>query len=157
MFYQFLLGLLYVFYQASPYHTTYDQAVGQILDHFTHPTHAYRLPVGTSKNHWSSLCFCIPPPKGGTDTYRPILTLIEKPFKNLVKMNKSALWPSASPSPARSGPRRPSPIPRGPPSKNIGIPCVSDVSPLGFHWWPRSPGWCTDTYRPILTLIEKPL
>ena len=82
--------------------------------------------------------------------------LIEKPLKNLVKMNNSAMWPCLSPSPARSGPRRPGRIPRGPSSETIGIPYVSEVLPLEFRWRPRSPGWCTDTYRPILTLIQNP-
>ena len=92
------------------------------------------------------LVFLHAPPKGGSYSYRQNLTVIEKTFKTLVKMNNSAMWPSASPSPARSGPRRPSRIPRGPPSETIGIPCVSEVPPLEFHFWPRCPGWCTDPY-----------
>ena len=96
------------------------------------------------------------PPKGGSYAYRQNLTLIEKTFKNLVKMNNSAMWPSASPSPARSGPRRPSRISRGPPSETIGIPCVSERPPSEFRWRPGSPGWRPDPYRQNLTLIEKP-
>ncbi len=71
-------------------------------------------------------------------------------------MNNSAMWPSASPSPARSGPRRPSRIPRGRPSETIGIPCVSEVPPLEFHWRPRSPEWRTDSYSPILIVSPNP-
>ena len=37
----------------------------------------------------------------------------------------------AGPTPARSGPWRPRWIPRGPPSKNVGFPCVSARPPKG--------------------------
>ena len=121
-----------------------------------HCTRASRLPPGNLRKPLEFLVFLYALQKGRPDAFHQNLTLSQKSFKNLVKMNNSAMWPSASPSPARSGPRRPSRIPRGPPSETIGIPCVSEVPPLEFRWRPRSPGWCTDTYHPILTLIQNP-
>ena len=93
-----------------------------------HSTHAHRLPLGTSNNlDFGSyklskrffLVFLYAPPKGGPDQYHKNLTITPKPFKNLVKMDDFAVWPCASPSPARSGPWRPRWIPRGPPITNI--------------------------------------
>ena len=49
-------------------------------------------------------------------------------------MNNSTVRHCATPSPARSGSWCPRWIPRGPPSKNIGNPCVSEGAPLEFHW-----------------------
>ena len=95
------------------------------------------------------------PPRGGSDHYRQNLTINEKPFKNLVKMNNSAMWPSGNLSPARSGPRRPSRIPRGPPSETIGIPCVSEVPPLESHWRPLSPRCRPYLFRRNLTFSPK--
>ena len=131
------------------------------------PWRPSRIPRGPpSKTIGNPCVFGVPPlefcwrpmcPGWRNDPHGRNMTLIEKPFKKLVKMNNSAMWPSASPSPARSGRWRPSRIPRGPPSKTIGIPCVSEVPPLEFHWRPRSPGCGPYPYRQNLTLIEKPL
>ena len=95
--------------------------------------------------------------KGRPDHYRQNLTINQKTFKNLVKMNDSAMSPSASPSPARSGPRRPSRIPQGPPSETIGVHCVFEVPPLESRWRPGSPGWRPDAFHQNLTLSQKPL
>ena len=65
------------------------------------------------------MCFVHVPPKGGSDQYHENLINRPKPFKNLVKMDDSAVWPCATPSPARSGSWRPRWIPRGAPFKNI--------------------------------------
>ena len=94
--------------------------------------------------------------KGRADRYSPPLIVSQKPFKNLVTMNNFTISASTRPSLARSGPRRPSRIPRGPPCKTIGIPCVSEVPPLEFHWRPRSPEWRADSYSPPLIVSQKP-
>ena len=83
------------------------------------------------------LVFLHVPQKGGPDQYNQNLINRPKPFKNLVKMNNSTVRPCATSSPARSGSWRPRWIPRGPPSKNIGFPCVSEGAPWEFHWRPQ--------------------
>ena len=64
------------------------------------------------------MCFVHVPQKGGADQYHQPLTNRPKPFKNLVKMNNSTVWPCATSSPARSGSWRLCWIPRGAPSEN---------------------------------------
>ena len=96
------------------------------------------------------------PPKGGSYQYHQNLTNRPKPFKNLVKMNNSTVRPCATSSPVRSGSWRPRWIPRGAPSKNIGIPCVSEGAPLGFHWRHQSAECRPDQYHQSLTNRPKP-
>ena len=64
-----------------------------------HSTHAHRLPLGTSNNLDFgsyklsldfSLCFCMPPTRGGCDQYHQNVINTPKPFKNLVKMEDFA-------------------------------------------------------------------
>ena len=82
------------------------------------------------------LVFLHAPPKGGSYQYHQNLTNRPKPFKNLVKMNNSTVRPCATSSPVRSGSWCPRWIPRVPPSKTIGNPCVSEGAPLEFNWRP---------------------
>ena len=96
------------------------------------------------------------PQKGGPDQFHQNLINRPKPFKNLVEMNNSTVWPCATSSPARSGSWRPRWIPRGALSKNIGFPCVSEVPPLEFHWRPRPPGCGSYNTCQNLIILSKP-
>ena len=78
------------------------------------------------------LVFLHAPSKGGPYCFRQNLTVSPKTFKNLVKMNVFTVRSCASPSPARSGPRFRSRIPRGALQKTIGITCVSACPPKGL-------------------------
>ena len=80
------------------------------------------------------LVFLHAPPKEGSDQYHQPLTNRPKPFKNLMKMNNSTVRPSVTSTPLTLATWRPRWIPRGPPSKNIGFPCVSEGAPWEFHW-----------------------
>ena len=121
-----------------------------------HCTRASRLPPGNLRKPLEFLVFLHALQKGRTDSYSPILIVSQKPFKNLVKTNNFTISASTRPSLARSRTQRPSRIPRGPPCKTIGIPCVSEVPPLEFHWRPRSPEWRADSYSPPLIVSQKP-
>ena len=70
-----------------------------------HPTHAHRLPLGTSKNSGNSCVSCMSPQKGGPYQYNQNLTNRPKPFKNFVKMNNSTVWSLPAATQRRSGSR----------------------------------------------------
>ena len=112
---------------------------------------------GDLRKQWKILVFLHAPPKGGSDAYRQNPTLIEKTFKNLVKMDDFTMTYCASPSLARSGPWLRSRIPQGPPSKPMGNPCVSEVAPLEICWRPQSPRCRWNAYRQNGMLIAEPL
>ena len=101
--------------------------------------------------HWRPLCQGCRPHR-----HRQNLTVSLKQFKNLVKMNNFTIRSCTSPSPARSGPRLRSRIPRGGPSKTIGKPCVSEVPLLEIHWRPLCQGCRPYHYRQNLTVSLKP-
>ena len=150
--------------------------------HHTHPTQtplihirrrAIRFPAKYCRIHAMHTCHQAAswgPPKtvenpcvSACPPQREGVTLIAKSHaycRTLIKIGKVedfTMTYCAGPIPARSGPWRPRWIPQGPPSKNVGFPCVSEVPPLGFHWRPRSPRCRGHAYRQRVTLIAEPL
>ena len=70
-----------------------------------HCTRASRLPPGNLRKPLEFLVFLHALQKGRTDSYSPILIVSQKPFKNLVKMNNSTVWPLPTAAQRASGPR----------------------------------------------------